>query len=194
MNNIRIGFAVWLLLAFTLLMLPLQWIVAFILAAGFHELCHYWAVRLCGGTVYSVTLTAVGAVMEASPQSSWKAIFCALSGPAGGLLLVLLARWIPRIALCAGIHSAYNLLPMSGLDGGNALRYLLELFLSPPTCEKVCRSVESILLIWMLFWGFYGTFILQIGFLPFGIALFMILRSGKGKFPCKERRKGLQWF
>ena len=48
-------------LALAVLILPLQWFVAIVLAACFHELCHYLAIRICRGKIVGVSLDVRGA-------------------------------------------------------------------------------------------------------------------------------------
>ena len=108
--------------AMTVLLLPLRWIFAAFLAAAFHELCHALAVYLCGGSVQALVVGNRGAVMYADEMPPVRTLLCILAGPFGSLLLVLFVRWIPRVALCALFHAAYNLLPVYPLDGGRAIR------------------------------------------------------------------------
>ncbi|MBQ8768996.1 MAG: M50 family metallopeptidase [Oscillospiraceae bacterium] len=110
-----------------ILILPLRWILAAVIAAAFHEVCHALAVYFCGGKVRRLSVGNRGAVMHADELPAVKALICILAGPAGSLLLLLLVRWIPRIALCALLQGFYNLLPIYPLDGGRAVRCLLDM-------------------------------------------------------------------
>ena len=92
--NLFITFAV---LAF---LVPLPWLLSWVVAVCFHELCHLVAVRLCGGSVSTFTLRLGGAIMESTDLSDNAYIFSVLAGPVGGLVLVLLGRWFPRLAIC----------------------------------------------------------------------------------------------
>ena len=173
--------------AILLLILPLQWCTAIVFAAGFHELCHLLALRLCGCQDPLIRFGASGAVISAAPLPSAKALFCSLAGPVGQLLLVFLARLFPRLALCAAVQSAYNLLPINGLDGGHALQYFLEFFFSPSTAESVCRVVTDIILLLICILAVYATFNLHLGLLPVLAAGSLLIKATNGKIPCKSR-------
>ena len=172
-------------LACILLFLPLRWFLALFISAAFHELCHLLALRLCGGQVHQLRLGSFGAVIHATPLSPAKALLCSLAGPAGGLLLIFFARWFPRLALCAAIQSAYNLLPIHGLDGSHALRFFLGMFLPEEVLIPLCIIIERILLILVCSLALYATFIVRLGILPVLAAGSLILKATGGKIPCK---------
>lgn len=181
-----------LMMALTLFMLPIQWIFAAIIAALFHELCHFFAVRLCGGQVTQITAGTSGANMTALGLSPWQALICTLAGPAGSLLLLLLARWFPRIALCGGLQGLYNLLPMYQLDGGKALRFITQMILPAEWTERICSTIQLLCLSGIIFLGFYGSFVLHLGLFPLLTASFVAIRGFQGKTPCKPPLNSVQ--
>ena len=115
-------------MAILLLMIPLRWILAAFLAAGFHELGHCLAVELLGGTILEANVSARGAKLRAAPMSPERELLCVLAGPAVSVALFGLRRLFPRIAVCALIQGVFNLLPIYPLDGGRAVRCLGELW------------------------------------------------------------------
>lgn len=137
-----------ILLAVMLLLLPLQWVLAAIGAAAFHEGCHFLTIRLLGGQVYGLRLGFGGAKMEVSAMSPRKETVAALAGPVGSAILILLAKWLPRIAICGFAHCLFNLLPLFPLDGGRAMRGLLTVFLPGDKGERIFSGFQRILL-----WG-----------------------------------------
>lgn len=167
-------------LALAVLILPLQWFVAIVLAACFHELCHYLAIRICRGKIVGVSLDVRGARLEVAGLSNQQELFCAMAGPAGGLLLVTLIRWIPRTAICGVFQSLYNLLPIYPLDGGRALRCGMELIMPVEQAERVCLWVRRICLGLVIGFGFYGTVFLGLGLMPLLLGIIIC-----GKIACK---------
>lgn len=172
-------------MALMVLILPLKWCLAVVLAAVFHELCHITAVRLCGGDICASSIGTSGAIIETNSMSDGKALLCVLAGPAGGFLLLVFARWIPRIALCAAMQSAYNLLPLSTLDGGRALQLAAGILFPAKIACKICVITEKLCLAVIIMLGIYGTFILRLGPLPILAAGFLFLKASGRKIPCK---------
>ena len=82
-NKNLIGGWVLLMLALMILVLPMQWVLAAVLAAMFHELCHYGAARLCGGNVAQLRVGTFGAQMEVWGLTNLGELVCALAGPLG---------------------------------------------------------------------------------------------------------------
>lgn len=136
---------VYILLALLLLVLPIRWVAAAVLAAVFHESCHMAAVYLLGGRCEGIRLSAQGARMEASLSGFRRELLAVLAGPAGSLLLLSLYRVLPRVAVCAAVQGFYNLLPIEPLDGGRALRLCLEHW-CPHRAEKIMTLVRFAIL------------------------------------------------
>lgn len=167
----------YLYLVLLLFLIPLPWLCAWLLAMCMHELCHWLAVKLCGGRIYSLSIGIGGAQMTGSVLSHGKRLFAILSGPVGGILPVFLGRWFPRLALCCWILSVYNLLPLTPLDGGRALQILFQ--------ERTFRIIERAFLLVSFFLGLYCLLCLHLGWLPLLLVAGLFLRNGKR--PCKER-------
>ena len=115
-----------LLLAILALIMPLPWLISAIAAAALHELAHYLTILATGNLVYSLELTHRGAVMHTSSMTLAQEFLCAISGPLASILLFFCYAWSPRIALCAGIQGAFNLLPLGTSDGGRVLSCFLQ--------------------------------------------------------------------
>ena len=167
-----------LLGALLLLVLPLQWLLAALTAAAFHELGHYLAVRLLGGKVLDIRIGPGGAEMQTMPMSRGRALVCSLAGPAASLLLVTLCRVFPRLAFCALVQGVYNLLPVFPLDGGRALGFALER-LTPKWASRICRWTKVGTLTALGAAAFLASFWLHLGILPLIAFLFLVIRSSK---------------
>lgn len=177
--------------ALALLILPLRWIFAVILAAVIHELFHLTALRLCGVSIHGITVGLGGAVIGTGPISPIGEFVCALAGPLGSFVLVPFAKWIPLTALCGMLQGIFNLLPVYPLDGGRALRCILQI-LWPSACDKVCSLLKWFVTGGLLAFGIYAFGMLRLGA---GIVIVMLIalhKIIKIKIPCKDGRLGVQ--
>lgn len=166
--------------AVALLVFPVSWGFAAIMAAVFHELCHYAAIRLFGARILSMKIGPGGAVMETSPMGRGAEAFCAGAGPMGSLILLLIAQWMPRVALCAAVQGLFNLLPIFPLDGGRVLRCLVP--------KKICRWVQNGTAMFLLFAGWAVSFFLDVGMMPVLFAITVCVKALARKIPCKQSR------
>lgn len=176
--KVRIDPAVYIFAAFGMLAIPMEWIAGWIGAAVFHELGHILAVRLFGGKVDSIHLRLQGALISAEDMGTYKNIAASLAGPVVGLVPLLFARRLPRMALCAAAFSACNLLPLSPLDGGRALRALGE--------THILFGIIGKLLEWILAAGLVFAAVCFRSYLP-AVLLIPFLRE---KYLAKRQKKG----
>ena len=133
--SIDAGFLVFI--ATLILLFPIRLIIAWFVAIIIHELGHYTALRLLRIRVYSVRLRVFGAVMITEPISGWREAFCAAAGPIAGFCVLLIARWMPCTAVFAFVHSVYNLLPISSLDGGRIFKCVLRVIFKKISLQRV---------------------------------------------------------
>ena len=160
-----------------LLIIPLQWLVSWIVAIVFHELCHYITVKVCKGTIESVGISFGGVEMRCADLSNLCRFIAILSGPFGGFLLICLGRWFPCLALCSFFLSLYNLLPILPLDGGQALQIVLK-------SKKIFDVLQGITLLLLMIFAIFCTFYLRLGALPLAVVIGIIIKHRKR--PCKE--------
>lgn len=169
--------------AMVILLLPLSWILAMVIAAWLHEMGHYLAVRLCGRKIHDFKPGLTGAVLETEGLSLGQELFCAVSGPALGLLPLLCRGQFPKIALCALLQSVFNLLPVYPLDGGRILDCITRLLRLPERCSTVFGG--AVLCILGL-GAIYATLVLRLGLAPVVAVLVLIYKAVVGKRPCKQ--------
>lgn len=177
----------WIIGALMLLVLPLNWLLAAATAACFHELCHYFALRLCGVPVFRAQISGRGIVMDTAPMRLRQEFFCALAGPLGCLVLLLFIRHIPRIAICAGAQSLFNLLPVYPLDGGRALRCLARRYLPPEGAALLLKWMARLCLGGILVLGLLAAIRYHLGLLPILVAIILCIRSKKEKLLANRR-------
>lgn len=179
-------------LAIAVCLIPIEWVAAWMFAVIFHEMGHYAAIKLCSGKVYDVTIGFSGAAMRIDIPNDGAELICAISGPACGALLVLLGKWFPRLAVCAFVQTAYNFLPVSGLDGWRVLRCILKKFFGDATAKRIIIAVE-----WIVIFGvFMLSIIISIWFrwaavMVVGAAL-LAAKAAFIKIPCKQRKQIVQ--
>ena len=177
---VHIAPSTYLHLSLLCLLLPIQWVVAFILSAVIHEVWHLIALRLCRVRIFSVGVRNFGTDINTAPITPGKELICAMAGPAGSASLLLLAKWMPLIAICGLFHLLYNLLPIYPSDGGRILHCGLELLFGEQTAEKCCRVIQQAILCLMVISGIYALLKWQLGLLPM-IAVILVLSRTKDK-------------
>ena len=174
------GFLV--MLALMILLLPLRWLIATLMASIIHETGHCVAVLLCKGRVSQIRLGFFHSVMEVEPLPLWQEFLCISAGPAAGLLPLLLSRWYPLTAVCGFVQTVYNLLPIYPLDGGRLVRCLAKLL---NLTQRQLYALETvfifILLILIIILG------VKLGFYAFLGGCLLLVRAISGKIPCKHR-------
>ena len=144
MRKIKIEPIFYFCIAILLILVPVRLIIAWFLAITIHEMFHYIALKLYGVNITKVKVTITGAKILVTNLEGFQEVICALAGPIGGSLLLLLRRWLPCAALFGILHSCFNLLPMFSLDGGRALRVVLVKLLGTQKGEGVHLIVSYI--------------------------------------------------
>ena len=173
-----------------LLLFPLKWIFAWLVAAMIHESCHCLALIILGHPIYKVQLLTVGARIHTEPLPYSHQVFCSLSGPIGGLSLLFCASLYPQLAFCALSQSVFNLLPIHPLDGGRALYGFICCIFSTHTANKIYKLIESVFIVILLI----NTILLgfRLGSLPALLFALLLLKTKGVKIPCKWEHHRVQ--
>lgn len=189
--NIKIKPTCYIFLALAFLVLPVWWVFAWMIASIFHELCHYIALKLTGCPIYGVEIGNRGVIIETEIAGNKKALFCAMAGPLGGLILTLFAPRFPRMAICAFLQSVYNLIPIYPMDGGRALRCVLNKFCSK-RIDKIEKWLTIVVLSLLSALSIYGFITLKLGILPILFIIILIYKHKRGKCTCKDKALGVK--
>lgn len=179
---IRTDARAWLLWAVLILLLPLKWLISAALAAAVHETFHIAAILCFGGRIRNVRIGAGGAVIEASDISGYQELISALAGPLGSFLLALMIRKFPVLGFCALAQGCYNLIPVYPMDGGRAVRCLLEI-LCPRKAARYGAYFEIISIFCLFLLAALISFRYSSGIVPFAICLPVVLNVISRKRP-----------
>jgi stage IV sporulation protein FB len=183
--TVRPGF--YLFLALSLLLLPIQWVIAWVLAITIHEICHFFALRACKAEILRIDLGFSGATIETDITGLGECL-CALAGPLGSICLLFLRKWFPELAFCGLVQALFNFLPVFPLDGGRFIKALQEKYAPRhPWLRKLPENATLVLLFGV---GLYGSLRLCLGLIPLLIPLVLLYKSGK--IPCKGRTERVQ--
>ncbi|MCL2082600.1 MAG: hypothetical protein FWH04_05120 [Oscillospiraceae bacterium] len=128
-------------------------------AALAHELGHYLALKAFGGKISGIVLSGGGISMIQSrtPRLSYAGdLLAVLAGPMASLglalLLALRGAYLPLAGICL-IHGLFNLLPITGLDGGRALSLIFENAEKFNTGDRILHRLSVAVLVVLLVLG-----------------------------------------
>lgn len=178
--------------ALSTLLLPLDWVCAWLIAVAFHELCHILIVKIFKCDIYSICFTLSGAAITTEPMTTKQTVISALAGPCGGFLLMSTFRWFPQLAICGCMQSIYNLLPLAGLDGGRALHTITLYFFPQRKAQRICKTTDRITRLVLFVVGLWTAWKLR----WFALAIFCIIlfiSKRHGKIPCKQPVQRVQY-
>ena len=182
---IRVRPSAFLMAAALVLLLPLDWLCAVLLASAVHEIGHLAAIYAFGGHADSVTIGLRGAEIHTVFPDKRKELFCAAAGPAASFLLIFLYRFSPKLAVCAAVQGMFNLIPVYPMDGGRMLRCFLQ-WLCPRQADRICRIVEGLIVSAVFVLSLRLLICRKDGVLPALVCVTALTRLLFGKIPCKS--------
>lgn len=180
-----------ILAALLLLLVPLPWLCAAVLAGLIHEAFHMIAIVLCGYHIEGIRIGLWGTVMETDLEGGISELLCAMAGPFGSLLLLTLCHRFPMLSLCGAAQGLFNLLPVYPLDGGRAMLCLLGL-LFPAKADVLGKWITRAVFALLTAACFYGAIRLSLGLFPLILLLLLLLNAFLRKRPCKQPQIGVQ--
>jgi len=171
--------------AIALLLVPVQWIVAWVIAVIIHELCHLGMILLTGCSVDSINIGVNGAEINTHAMPAWKEILCAAAGPVGSLLPLLAVKQFPEVAICGLLQAAWNLIPLYPLDGGRVINCLVTL-LFPRSAERIIKWIRVTVFCLIVIIGIYAVFWFKAGICAVVLLVVLGIKTGVIKYPCKQ--------
>lgn len=183
-KSFLVQYGFYIIIALALLIVPVRWVIGWFLAVFFHEFSHYIALRLYKVPVFQITVGAFGADIQTGEMTIWQEIICALAGPIGSLVLLLLLRVFPYVSLCALGQALFNLIPIYPMDGGRAVTCICVALLGERNGLLFSKAISNFFLILLLCASLLTSLHYKLGVLPIAIAALIVVRALK--FPCKD--------
>ena len=118
----EISAGAYILSALLVLVLPLNWLLGWLLAVTVHELGHIIALRLFKVRIYGMRIGVGGMKLDIPPLTPAQELICAAAGPVSSIPLLALAHHVPTAAVIGLFQGMFNLLPLYPLDGGRMCR------------------------------------------------------------------------
>jgi len=184
-RKIRVQSGAYIMAAWLLLCLPIKWFLAMIISTMVHEMGHLLALRLCKVKIQHWDIGASGMSIATEPMDNRKECLCSVAGPLIGIALFFASLSYPQLAVCALIHSVFNLLPIWGLDGYRVLLCVLKGCMRWDMAERTMEILQWGMGALLLSVGAWATFVLRMGVFPLLFGLYALRISFSGKRPCK---------
>ncbi len=159
-----------------------------------HELGHAAALKLQGAEIRLLKFSVSGLTMSCSAGTLgyWGEIAAIAAGPAASFISAyLLSLFGERFYDAAGlslIYGVFNLIPVSGLDGGGLVFAFTAMKGGVETAERVSKIIDIIILALMLPAGIYLLISTGRNFTLLFMALWLAFNS------CKSRGGGIQYY
>lgn len=185
-NSIKVDVGFCLFAVTLLFVMPLRFVLAWLLSVLVHELSHLLVLYICKVRIFGLCIHMTGVEIKTEPIARKKEILCALAGPFGSCCLALWGRYLPLTAICAFVQAAFNLLPIYPLDGGRALQSLLISVFGDELGSKVFQSVSYFVLGILFVAVFYLAWYCRFNILSLAFLVIICLKVFKRKSSCKQ--------
>lgn len=188
-NFLKVYPAFGIVAVLALVIIPINWVFAWMIAVLFHEFGHFILLKMFRIPIYHIALNTKGVYMQTATMTAGQEIVVAAGGLLSSLVLVLCSRWMPCTACCAFFHLTFNLLPFCSFDGGRVLWNCICLCLNTRYANITFRCTQclAMLLIFVL------AVRIRWGIMVLITVFTLIVRSGWITFPCKRRKQIVQW-
>lgn len=155
---------------------PTSYLLIILSAVLCHELGHLILMRCFSVDIASVTLLPLGIDIRPGTRliSYRRQAMISLGGAAVNILLFLIFRLnSPFLAYTNLLYAVFNLLPIKGLDGGEALFSLLSCIADEELCDRILKLTSIIFCILLWLAGIYILFILNGNISIFALSVFL---------------------
>ena len=183
-TKIEVDGVFWILLAMSVILIPIKWIFAWVIAAVIHELCHLLATMCFRCPVDKIKICAAGTKIQTGPLTAFAGFICEAAGPIGSLLLLLLAKWMPTMAICGFFQGVFNLLPFYPLDGRRIIERITVGCLPAAYAIKAAVVIQYTVAIVIFLGAFW---LLYMGCGPFPLLIVMLLIWNDRKNTLQKR-------
>ena len=173
-------------LSAAVVLVPFSWLLSWLVAVLTHESFHCAIILLARERIDRIKVGLLGIQMVTGFSKISNEIVSALAGPVGSAVLILFARWMPRVALCAFVQAVGNLVPIYPLDGGRVLSGILR-GVYPVQGERIATVFQIVVLGLVSISWFFMACKWGLGIMALVLPVVLVMKTGKIKIPCKQR-------
>lgn len=179
--NIDISAGFFLTVSAALLILPLRFVTAWLVAASIHELAHILVLK---DQVTGLQILPAGARIQTVPLTPRQEFKAALAGPGASLLLIGLLRIFPALGVCGFVHFFINMIPVFPMDGGRVIYCLCRKFWGINAAKCIMKLMYLLTIAVLILFCCY-TVIIYKSIMPVVLCCVILIKITKGKIPCK---------
>ena len=173
----------YIIVAISILLVPLRMIFAFFLCVTIHELGHYLALKFFGIKINAITITASGIIMDTAPMSKCTEFITAAAGPVFGLIPLIFYKQMPIVAFFACLQTIYNLLPIYPHDGARMLSCICSCFRGGVFIQHLMHYIGWITLAVL---AICVCYLLNFGVIPIILIFAVFIKNISRNIPCNH--------